>query len=106
VAAQNSQVRALHIVVAGGVGLSAAACGLELNDRGISPNTLSARLKNLEERHIVIRRMYEEHPPRAEYRTGPQRCANAGRACLHPSRCVSDVLSNFRSPSSRATRFE
>src|ERR1700719_4702123 len=33
--------------------------------RGISPNTLSARL---EEVGIVERRFYEQHPPRAEYR--------------------------------------
>lgn len=35
---------------------------------GISPNTLSARLKTLEENGIVARHFYEEHPPRAEYR--------------------------------------
>jgi DNA-binding HxlR family transcriptional regulator len=34
---------------------------------GISPNTLSARLKRLEEAGIVGRRFYEQHPPRAEY---------------------------------------
>ena len=34
---------------------------------GISPNTLSARLKRLEENNIIVRRFYEEHPPRAEY---------------------------------------
>jgi DNA-binding HxlR family transcriptional regulator len=34
---------------------------------GISPNTLSARLKTLEESGIVARRFYEDHPPRAEY---------------------------------------
>lgn len=33
----------------------------------ISPNTLSARLKRLEEAGIVERRFYEQHPPRAEY---------------------------------------
>ena len=33
----------------------------------ISPNTLSARLKTLEEHGIVERRLYEHHPPRAEY---------------------------------------
>jgi DNA-binding HxlR family transcriptional regulator len=35
---------------------------------GISPNTLSARLKTLEENGIVARHFYENHPPRAEYR--------------------------------------
>ena len=34
---------------------------------GISPNTLSARLKRLEEYGIVERHFYEQHPPRAEY---------------------------------------
>jgi DNA-binding HxlR family transcriptional regulator len=34
---------------------------------GISPTTLSARLKRLEEAGIVERRFYEQHPPRAEY---------------------------------------
>jgi DNA-binding HxlR family transcriptional regulator len=35
--------------------------------RGISPNTLSARLKRLEDAGIIERRFYEQHPPRAEY---------------------------------------
>ncbi len=34
---------------------------------GISPNTLSTRLKCLEEHGIVERNFYEDHPPRAEY---------------------------------------
>jgi DNA-binding HxlR family transcriptional regulator len=34
---------------------------------GVSPNTLSARLKRLEDARVVERRLYEEHPPRAEY---------------------------------------
>jgi DNA-binding HxlR family transcriptional regulator len=34
---------------------------------GISANTLSARLKRLEDSGIVERRFYEQHPPRAEY---------------------------------------
>jgi len=34
---------------------------------GISPNTLSARLKTLEVHGIVERRFYDQHPPRAEY---------------------------------------
>jgi DNA-binding HxlR family transcriptional regulator len=35
---------------------------------GISPTTLSARLKTLEEQGIVERHAYEKNPPRAEYR--------------------------------------
>src|SRR5262245_53254751 len=34
---------------------------------GISPTTLSSRLKKLEEHGIVERRFYADHPPRAEY---------------------------------------
>ena len=39
----------------------------ELSLTGISPNTLSARLKILEEAGVIQRRFYEQHPPRAEY---------------------------------------
>jgi DNA-binding HxlR family transcriptional regulator len=35
--------------------------------RGISPNTLSTRLKRLEGEGIIERRFYDQHPPRAEY---------------------------------------
>jgi DNA-binding HxlR family transcriptional regulator len=35
---------------------------------GIPPTTLSDRLKRLEEQSIVERRLYQQHPPRAEYR--------------------------------------
>ncbi len=34
---------------------------------GVSPNTLSARLKTLEEHAIIVRKFYEQHPPRAQY---------------------------------------
>ena len=34
---------------------------------GISPNTLSDRLKMLEAAGIIERRIYQQHPPRAEY---------------------------------------
>ncbi len=40
---------------------------LERSLEGISPNTLSDRLKTLEEHGIIAQRFYEEHPPRAEY---------------------------------------
>ena len=39
---------------------------------GISPNTLSGRLKALEKHGIVERRFYEKHPPRAEYVLTPK----------------------------------
>ncbi len=34
---------------------------------GLSPNTLSARLKWLESQGIIERQVYSEHPPRSEY---------------------------------------
>ena len=33
----------------------------------IAPNTLSARLKSLEAAGVIASRLYEAHPPRAEY---------------------------------------
>jgi len=40
---------------------------LQMSLAGISPNTLSSRLKTLEQNGVIARRFYEEHPPRAEY---------------------------------------
>jgi DNA-binding HxlR family transcriptional regulator len=40
---------------------------LQASLAGIAPNTLSARLKELEANGIVERRLYNEHPPRLEY---------------------------------------
>lgn len=34
---------------------------------GVAPNTLSARLKDLEGQGLIARRLYSEHPPRLEY---------------------------------------
>lgn len=34
---------------------------------GVAPNTLSARLKDLEVNGLIGRRVYSEHPPRLEY---------------------------------------
>lgn len=34
---------------------------------GVAPNTLSARLKALEDSGLVGRQIYNEHPPRLEY---------------------------------------
>ena len=45
---------------------------LEAGLAGMAPNTLSARLKKLEEHGVVTRRFYEEHPPRAEYVLTPK----------------------------------
>ena len=40
---------------------------LETSLHPLTPSVLSQRLKVLEEHEIVTRRMYTEHPPRAEY---------------------------------------
>ncbi len=37
------------------------------SQRGISPNTLSARLKRLEDAGVVDKQIYQANPPRAEY---------------------------------------
>jgi DNA-binding HxlR family transcriptional regulator len=42
-------------------------CELERSLQGISPRTLSLRLRALEEQGIVERRTYPEVPPRVEY---------------------------------------
>jgi DNA-binding HxlR family transcriptional regulator len=42
-------------------------CELERSLQGISPRTLSLRLRALEEADIVERRTYPEVPPRVEY---------------------------------------
>jgi DNA-binding HxlR family transcriptional regulator len=42
-------------------------CELERSLQGISPRTLSLRLRALEEHGIVERRTYPEVPPRVEY---------------------------------------
>jgi DNA-binding HxlR family transcriptional regulator len=38
----------------------------------LAPNTLSARLKDLEDQGLVVRRLYSEHPPRLEYHLSPK----------------------------------
>ena len=40
---------------------------LEHSCKGISPRTLSERLRALEQEEIVVRRSYAESPPRVEY---------------------------------------
>lgn len=45
---------------------------LERSLHGISPKTLSERLKRLEEAHVVARQCYAEVPPRVEYSLTPK----------------------------------
>jgi DNA-binding HxlR family transcriptional regulator len=52
-------------------------CQLERSLEGISPRTLSLRLRELEEEGIVERRTYPEVPPRVEYQL-----TEKGRALL------------------------
>jgi DNA-binding HxlR family transcriptional regulator len=47
-------------------------CELERSLTGISPRTLSLRLRALEEEGIVIRRTFPEVPPRVEYSLTPK----------------------------------
>src|SRR5437762_11077599 len=47
-------------------------CELERSLAGISPRTLSLRLRALEEEGIVERRTYAEVPPRVEYEMTPK----------------------------------
>src|SRR3954449_13113050 len=47
-------------------------CELERSLEGISPRTLSLRLRALEAEGIVERRTYPEVPPRVEYRLTPK----------------------------------
>jgi DNA-binding HxlR family transcriptional regulator len=47
-------------------------CELERSLAGISPRTLSLRLRALEEEGIIDRHTYPEVPPRVEYRLTPK----------------------------------
>ena len=47
-------------------------CELERSLEGISPRTLSLRLRALEAEGIIERRTYPEVPPRVEYRLTPK----------------------------------
>ena len=47
-------------------------CELERSLTGISPRTLSLRLRALEEEHIVERHTFPEVPPRVEYALTPK----------------------------------
>ena len=48
-------------------GRRAASPQLEHSCKGISPRTLSERLRALEQEEILVRRSYAESPPRVEY---------------------------------------
>jgi len=50
-------------------------CELERSLEGISPRTLSLRLRALEEQGIVERQTFPEVPPRVEYALTPKGCA-------------------------------
>ena len=47
-------------------------CELERSLEGISPRTLSLRLRALESAGVIERRTYPEVPPRVEYRLTPK----------------------------------
>ena len=51
---------------------SARFCELERSLEGISPRTLSLRLRGLEDEGIVARHTYPEVPPRVEYALTPK----------------------------------
>jgi DNA-binding HxlR family transcriptional regulator len=51
---------------------SARFCELERSLEGISPRTLSLRLRALEEHGIIERKTYPEVPPRVEYSLTPK----------------------------------
>jgi DNA-binding HxlR family transcriptional regulator len=51
---------------------SARFCELERSLEGISPRTLSLRLRALEDEGIVARHTYPEVPPRVEYALTPK----------------------------------
>jgi DNA-binding HxlR family transcriptional regulator len=55
--------------------LAAGTCRfgeLERSLTGISPRTLSQRLRTLEEEGVIERRQYAEMPPRVDYRLTPK----------------------------------
>jgi len=47
---------------------------LERSLQGISPKTLSERLRSLEEEGIIVRRTFAEAPPRVEYSLTDKGC--------------------------------
>ncbi len=62
---------------------NARFCELERSLAGISPRTLSLRLRALEAEGLVERKTYPEVPPRVEYRLTPK-----GRALVPLIECM------------------
>jgi DNA-binding HxlR family transcriptional regulator len=63
---------------------------------GCAPNTLSARLKTLEEHGLIERQLYEQHPPRLEYVL-----TDKGRRAGPVLRALSDWGETLRQPSDK-----
>jgi DNA-binding HxlR family transcriptional regulator len=82
-------------------------CELERSLAGISPRTLSLRLRALEEQGIVERRTYPEVPPRVEYSLTPKGRAivpliedmrHYGREWLGVDDCAATPAASGREP--------
>jgi DNA-binding HxlR family transcriptional regulator len=67
----------------------------------VSSNTLSDRLKTLEENGVVTCRFYEDHPPRAEYLLTPK--GDELRPILRALRIWGEK--HATSPKDRCTRY-
>jgi DNA-binding HxlR family transcriptional regulator len=82
-------------------------CELERSLAGISPRTLSLRLRALEEQGIVERQTYPEVPPRVEYSLTPKGMAivpliedmrRYGREWLGVDDCAATPAASGREP--------
>ena len=82
-------------------------CELERSLEGISPRTLSLRLRALEEQGIVERQTYPEVPPRVEYSLTPKGMAivpliedmrRYGREWLGVDDCATTPAASGREP--------
>jgi DNA-binding HxlR family transcriptional regulator len=78
-------------------------CELERSLEGISPRTLSLRLRSLEAEGVIQRRTYAEVPPRVEYCLTPK-----GRALVpmidHMRRYGQQWLVNGKTPATEPRR--
>ena len=66
-------------------------CELERSLQGISPRTLSLRLRALEDEGIVERLTHAEVPPRVEYALTPR----AARCCRSSTACASTAAAGW-----------